>query len=57
MPKNVHHSGLCGRSARSGGHPIEDDLGVMVVKGVPEGLYLGAIVAITGSIERVLEVG
>jgi hypothetical protein len=37
--------------------PIEDDIGVMVVKDVPEGLHLGAIVATTGSIERMVEVG
>ena len=37
--------------------PIEDDLGVMVVKDVPEGLHLGAIVSATRSIERVVEVG
>ena len=49
--------GACGEALVAVGIPIEDDLGVMVVKGVPEGLYLGAIVAITGSIERVLEVG
>ena len=30
---------------------------MMVVKDVPEGLHLGAIVAITRSIERVVEVG
>ena len=39
------------------GVPIEDHVGVMVVKDVPEGLHLGAIVATTGSIERVVEVG
>src|SRR5687767_11495680 len=39
------------------GVPIEDHVGVMVVKDVPEGLYLGAIVASAGSIERVVEVG
>src|SRR5215217_1930909 len=37
--------------------PREDHLGVMVVKDVPEGLDLGAIVSCTGSIERVVEVG
>src|SRR5215218_3070671 len=37
--------------------PREDHLCVMVVKDVPEGLDLGAIVAITRSIERVVEVG
>jgi hypothetical protein len=30
---------------------------VMVVKDVPEGLHLGAIVGVTGGIERVVEVG
>ena len=39
------------------GMPIEDDLGVMVVKDVPERPHLGAIVAITGSIEWLVEVG
>ena len=39
------------------GMSIEDHIGVMVVKDVPEGLYLGAIVGVTGSIERVLEIG
>jgi hypothetical protein len=33
------------------GVPMEDHVGVMVVKDVPEGLHFGAIVAITGSIE------
>src|ERR671911_2713820 len=49
--------GYAGEALVAVGIPIEDHLGVMVVKGVPERLYLGAIVAITGSIERVLEVG
>ena len=39
------------------GVPREDHLGVMVVKDVPEGLHLGAIVPATGSIERVVEIG
>src|SRR5215208_3633012 len=39
------------------GVPREDHLGVMVVKDVPEGLHFGAIVAITGSVKRVVEVG
>jgi hypothetical protein len=39
------------------GMSVEDHIGVMVVKDMPEGLYLGAIIAITGSIERVVEVG
>src|SRR5215208_3421921 len=39
------------------GVPIEDHLGVMVVKDVPEGLHLGAIVVATGSVKRVVEVG
>ena len=38
------------------GMPIEDDVGMIVVERTPEGLYLGAIVAFTGSVERVLEV-
>src|SRR5918995_3381458 len=33
------------------GMPGEDDVGLIVVKDVPEGLYLGAIVARAGSIE------
>src|SRR5918993_577317 len=49
--------GYAGEALVAVGIPIEDDLGVMVVKDVPEGLDLGAIVAITGSIEWVLEVG
>src|SRR5215218_7211968 len=39
------------------GVPREDHLGVMVVKDVPEGLDLGAIVVATGSVKRVMEVG
>src|SRR5829696_3322071 len=39
------------------GVPREDHLGVMVVKDVPEGLHLGAIVVATGSVKRVVEVG
>src|SRR5215211_1057113 len=39
------------------GMSIEDHVGVMVVKDVPEGPHLGAILASTGSIERVVEVG
>src|SRR5918995_3960393 len=49
--------GYAGEALVAVGIPIKDDLGVMVVKGVPEGLDLGAIVACTRSIERVLEVG
>src|SRR5215204_4019993 len=39
------------------GVPREDHVGVMVVKHVPEGLDLGAIVVATGSVKRVVEVG
>src|ERR671915_2357923 len=49
--------GYAGEALVAVGVPIEDHLGVMVVKHVPERLYLGAIVGVTGSIERVLEVG
>ena len=49
--------GYAGEALVAMGVPIEDHIGVMVVKDVPEGLDLGAIVAITGSIERVVEVG
>src|SRR5918994_3070059 len=49
--------GYAGEALVAVGMPIEDDLGVMVVKDVPEGLHLGGIEASTGSIERVLEVG
>jgi hypothetical protein len=58
---------LCRRTFTTGGYagealvavgvPIEDHLGVMVVKDVPEGPHFGAIVAPTGSKERVVEVG
>src|ERR671917_105226 len=47
--------GYAGEALVAVGIPIEDHLGVMVVKGVPERLSLGAIVGVTGSIERVLE--
>src|SRR5215208_7642187 len=49
--------GYAGEALVAVGVPIEDHLGVMVVKDVPEGLHLGAIVSATGSIERVVEVG
>src|SRR5215204_2638785 len=49
--------GYAGEALVAVGMPIEDHVGVMVVKDVPEGLHLGAIVAATGSIERVVEVG
>jgi hypothetical protein len=49
--------GYAGEALVAVGVPIEDDIGVMVVKDVPEGLHLGAIVATTGSIEGVVEVG
>jgi hypothetical protein len=39
------------------GVPIENDVGVMVVKDVPEGLHLEALFASTGSIKWVVEVG
>src|SRR5918998_5120864 len=49
--------GYAGEALVAVGIPIEDEVGVIVVKDVPERLHLGAIVASTGSIERVLEVG
>src|SRR5215218_4610485 len=49
--------GYAGEALVAVGVPREDHLGVMVVKDVPEGLDLGAIVARAGSVERVLEVG
>src|SRR5918997_2557009 len=49
--------GYAGEALVAVGIPIEDYVGVIVVKDVPERLHLGAIVASTGSIERVLEVG
>src|SRR5215204_5535712 len=49
--------GYAGEALVAVGMPREDYLGVMVVKHVPERLYLGAIVAATGGIERVVEVG
>src|ERR671910_3804999 len=49
--------GYAGEALVAVGIPIEDHLGVMVVKDVPEGLHLGAIVSATGSIERVVEIG
>src|SRR5918998_5923381 len=49
--------GYTGEALVAVGVPIDDHLGVLVVEDVPEGLHLGAIVASTGSIERVVEVG
>src|SRR5918998_5582658 len=49
--------GYAGEALVAVGVPREDEVGVLVVKDVPEGLYLGAIVGATGSIERVVEVG
>src|SRR5215218_7685954 len=49
--------GYAGEALVAVGVPREDHLGVMVVKDVPEGLDLGAIVARAGSVERVVEVG
>src|SRR5215207_1250172 len=49
--------GYAGEALVAVGIPIEDDVSVMGVKDMPEGLDLGAIVGCTGSIERVLEVG
>jgi hypothetical protein len=49
--------GYAGEALVAVGVPMEDHVGVMVVKDVPEGLHFGAIVAITGSIEWVVEVG
>src|SRR5918993_4397495 len=49
--------GYAGEALVAVGIPIEDHVGVMVVKDVPEGLHLGAIVSATGSIERVVEIG
>src|SRR5829696_7690277 len=49
--------GYAGEALVAVGVPIEDDVGVMVVKHVPERLYFGAIVACAGSIERVVEIG
>ena len=49
--------GYAGEALVAVGMPTEDNIGVMVVKDVPEGLHLGAIVSATGSIERVVEVG
>src|SRR5215218_3128615 len=49
--------GYAGEALVAVGMPIEDDVSVMVVKDVPEGLHLGAIFVSTGSIERVVEVG
>ena len=49
--------GYAGEALVTVGIPIEDDVSVMLVKDVPEGLHLGAIVGVTGSIERVVEVG
>src|SRR5918997_3209474 len=49
--------GYAGEALVAVGVPREDHLGVMVVKHVPERLYLGAIVATTGSMERVVEIG
>src|ERR671910_2406479 len=66
-PHNELADAPCRRTCATGGYagealvavgiPIEDHLGVMVVKDVPEGLHLGAIVSATGSIERVVEIG
>src|SRR5215208_1385921 len=57
----------CRRTFTTGGHAREalvavgvtreDDVSVMLVKDVPEGLHLGSIFAYAGSIERVMEVG
>src|SRR5215216_680961 len=49
--------GYAGEALVAVGMPREDHIGVMVVKDVPEGLYLGAIVVATGSVKRVVEVG
>src|SRR5918993_4504574 len=49
--------GYAGEALVAVGVPIEDDVGVMVVEDVPEGLHFGTIFASTGSIERVVEVG
>src|ERR671917_2055618 len=49
--------GYAGEALVAVGVPREDHVGVMVVKHVPERLYLGAIVATTGSMERVVEIG
>src|SRR5215216_6058213 len=49
--------GYAGEALVAVGMPIEDDVSVMVVKDVPEGLHLEALFASTGSIERVVEVG
>src|SRR5918999_3473477 len=49
--------GYAGEALVAVGVPREDDVGVLVVELTPEGLHLGAIVASTGSIERVVEVG
>src|SRR5215203_1788194 len=49
--------GYAGEALVAVGVPREDHLGVMVVKDVPEGLHLGAIVVATGSVKRVVEVG
>ena len=49
--------GYAGEALVAVGVPIEDHLCVMVVKDVPEGLDLGAIVGVIRSIERVVEVG